>query len=49
MEEFKRVVETLELSDKSKKVYLSLVNLLGKFNFKFPFKKIEKRIYVSEF
>ena len=31
MEELKQVVETLEVSDKSKKVYLSLVNRLGKF------------------
>ena len=49
MEELKQVVETLEVSDKSKKVYLSLVNRLGKFKFKFPLKKIEKESYVSEF
>ena len=49
MEELKQVVESLEVSDKSKKVYLSLVNRLGKFKFKFPLKKIEKESYVSEF
>ena len=35
MEELKQVVETLEVSDKSKKVYLSLVNRLGNFNLNF--------------
>ena len=49
MEELKQVDETLEVSDKSKKVYLSLVNRLGKLKFKFPLKKIEKESYVSEF
>ena len=49
MEELKKVEETLGVSDKSKKVYMSLVNRLGKFKFKFPLKEIEKEIYVSEF
>ena len=49
MEELKQVVETLEVSEKSKKVYLSLVNRLENFKFKFPLKKIENESYVSKF
>ena len=49
MEELKRVVVTFRVSGKSKKVYLSLVNRLGKLKLKFPSKKMEKESYVSVF
>ena len=42
MKELKQVVETFEVSDKSKKVYKGLVNRLAKFKFIFPLKKMEK-------
>ena len=49
MEELKNMINELEVSNKSKKVYLSLLNRLGKNKFKFPMKTPEKQDYVKEF
>ena len=49
MENLKETILTLEISDKSKKVYLSLLNRLGKNKFKFPVKSPEKQDYIQEF
>lgn len=49
MEELKNMINELGVSDKSKKVYVSLLNRLGKHKFKFPLKNPEKESYVQEF
>jgi len=49
MEELKNMINDLEVSDKSKKVYLSLLNRMGKHKFKFPMKTPQKESYVQEF
>lgn len=49
MEELKNIINDLEVSDKSKKVYLSLLNRMGKHKFKFPLKNPEKQDYIQEF
>ena len=49
MEELKNIINELDVSDKSKKVYLSLLNRMGKNKFKFPMKNPEKENYIEEF
>jgi len=49
MEELKNMINELDVSDKSKKVYLSLLNRMGKHKFKFPMKTPERSDYIEEF
>ncbi len=49
MEELKNMINELDVSDKSKKVYVSLLNRMGKHKFKFPMKTPERSDYIEEF
>jgi hypothetical protein len=49
MEKIKTIIENLEISDKSKAVYKSIANRIGKHRMKLPLKKHENVDYVKQF